>query len=349
MRATFVFQNPRAELLRGVAAGSEPDSTLLGANHLAGHGIDARVYDALLTRRPLPAPVDRLAWNLRELTLPFELGRTDVLFTPMANLAPLGARARRLPTVVVNYGLNLIRRRATPRRRALLDRSLRASARVICLGESQQAELLADGFPPELLDVMLVPIDERFFTPREEAATEHVVLTVGKDLSRDYRTFLAACGDLDARLELVVHPRNLESLVSPRNARVQRVSSIDLRSLYAEAACVVVPQRADTYAYGSEGGGLTALLEAMAMGRAVVATERAILRDYVDDGVEALLVPPEDPAAMRAAIERVLGDPELARSLGAAGRARVERAHTTRGFAAQLAPLLRDVVYGGRT
>ena len=112
MRATFVFQNPRAELLGGVAAGSEPDSTLLGANHLAEHGIDARVHDALLTRRPLPAPVDRLAWNLRELTLPFELGRTDVLFTPMANLAPLGARVRRLPTVVVNYGLNLIRRRA---------------------------------------------------------------------------------------------------------------------------------------------------------------------------------------------------------------------------------------------
>ena len=93
----FVFQNPRAELLRGVAAGSEPDSTLLGANHLAGHGIDARVHDALLTRRPLPAPVDRLAWNLRELTLPFELGRTDVLFTPIANVAPLGARVRPAP------------------------------------------------------------------------------------------------------------------------------------------------------------------------------------------------------------------------------------------------------------
>jgi glycosyltransferase involved in cell wall biosynthesis len=87
----------------------------------------------------------------------------------------------------------------------------------------------------------------------------------------------------------------------------------------------------------------------MAMGRPVVATERAILRDYVEDGVEALLVPPEDPGALRAAIERVLGDPELARSLGAAGRARVERAHTTRGFAAQLAPLLRDVVYARRT
>jgi glycosyltransferase involved in cell wall biosynthesis len=82
----------------------------------------------------------------------------------------------------------------------------------------------------------------------------------------------------------------------------------------------------------------------MAMGRPIVASERAILHDYVDDGVEALLVPAEDPASMREAIERVLADPELARSLGAAARARVERANASSVFAAGLAPLLRSVV-----
>jgi hypothetical protein len=82
-------------------------------------------------------------------------------------------------------------------------------------------------------------------------------------------------------------------------------------------ACVVLPQRSHAYVYGSEGGGLTALLEAMAMGKPVVATERAILR---------------------------LGDQELAQRLGSAARARIERAHTTRLFARNLAPLLRSVV-----
>ena len=80
------------------------------------------------------------------------------------------------------------------------------------------------------------------------------------------------------------------------------------------------------------------------MGRPIVATERAILRDYLEDGVEALVVPAEDPAALRGAIERVLTDPELARSLGAAARARVERSNPSSGFAAGLAPLLRAVV-----
>ena len=144
---------------------------------------------------------------------------------------------------------------------------------------------------------------------------------------------------------LVAHPRNLEGIDLPPNASLRSgVSYTGLRDLYAQAACVVVPQRRDDYVYGSEGGGLTAILEAMAMGRPVVATERAILRDYIDDGVDGILVPPEDPVALRDAVERVLGDRELARSLGAAARLRVERAHTSRGFAERLAPVLRSVV-----
>jgi glycosyltransferase involved in cell wall biosynthesis len=87
---------------------------------------------------------------------------------------------------------------------------------------------------------------------------------------------------------------------------------------------------------------LTALLEALAMAKPVVATERPILRDYVVDGETALLVPPEDPAALREAVQRVLGDEELAQRLGANGRARVEAALTTRHFAERIAPVLRE-------
>ena len=63
--------------------------------------------------------------------------------------------------------------------------------------------------------------------------------------------------------------------------------------------------------------------EAMAHGRPVVATAVGGLVDAVEDGVTGLLVPPRDAAALRAALERLLGDPELRRSLGAAARERV--------------------------
>lgn len=345
MRATFVFPNSRADVLAGLKSGTEPDSTLFGANYLDQDGIDVRIHDPWLTRRPLEPPLGRIAWNLRELTVPLEIGRTDVLFTPLANTLPLAARVRGIRTVVVNFGLNLIRRRASGARLILFDRSIRSCARVICLADSQRTELIeAAGLTDERVVTMRLPIDDRFFTPTATTSGDGGVLTVGKDLARDYSTFVDAVGQLDVPVKLAVYPRNLAGLVLPANAEAGTLSALELRQAYAAAACVVLPQRRDDYVFGSEGGGLTALLEAMAMGKAVVATERAILRDYIEDGVDGLIVPPEDPAALREAIERVLGDRDLAVRLGTAARARVERAHTTRGFASGLARLFRSVV-----
>jgi len=339
-RVAFVYQNPRAGLLADVAAGRAPDSTLLGVNHLAELGIDAFVHDLRLTRRGLPRRLARAAWNLREVVGPWELRETDVVFTPLATAFPLASRARpRLRVVVVNYGLCTTWARSTRARRHVLSASLRSAQVVVCLGESQ-ARLTREQTGAETAVVPL-GIDERFWSPRASAGGEPTVLAVGKDLARDYATLAEALRTLRAPAEIVAHPRNLSGARLPAGVQTYQDGKAELRALYARAGCVVLPQQPDRYPYGSEGGGLTALLEAWAMARPVVATERAIVRDYVEDGRTALLVPPGDPAALRAAIEQVLGDRELGARLGAAGRAQVEREHTTRRFAARLAPLLR--------
>ena len=51
MRAAFVYANPRRERLRAIAAGLEPDTSLLGQNHLSAHGIDSHVFEPFLQRR----------------------------------------------------------------------------------------------------------------------------------------------------------------------------------------------------------------------------------------------------------------------------------------------------------
>jgi glycosyltransferase involved in cell wall biosynthesis len=60
----------------------------------------------------------------------------------------------------------------------------------------------------------------------------------------------------------------------------------------------------------------------MAHARPVVATSVGGLRDLVVDGETGLVVPPRDPQELRAALERLLGDRELRRRLGDAGRER---------------------------
>jgi phosphatidylinositol alpha-mannosyltransferase len=77
-------------------------------------------------------------------------------------------------------------------------------------------------------------------------------------------------------------------------------------------------------ATGQESFGIS-LVEAMAAGVPVVATDIDGYREVVRDGEDGLLVPPGDPNALALALRRVLEDPELAAALRRAGR---ERART---------------------
>jgi glycosyltransferase involved in cell wall biosynthesis len=90
---------------------------------------------------------------------------------------------------------------------------------------------------------------------------------------------------------------------------------------------VVVPSRREPL-------GLAAV-EALACGTAVVASSVGGLRDVVRDGVNGLLVPPDDPAALAAALVR-LGDAKLRRRLADAGPASIAR-HDLRIVTAEMA------------
>lgn len=68
-----------------------------------------------------------------------------------------------------------------------------------------------------------------------------------------------------------------------------------------------------------------AVLEWMAAGRAIVATDVGGIPALIDDGVEGLLVPPLDVAALTGAIARLLGDPIARERLGSAARLRQQK------------------------
>jgi glycosyltransferase involved in cell wall biosynthesis len=86
----------------------------------------------------------------------------------------------------------------------------------------------------------------------------------------------------------------------------------------------------------------------MAHGRAVVATAVGGLRDAIEDGVDGLLVPPGDLPALRAAVERLLGDRALRERLGAAARAKAEHEWSAEAAASALQNAYSAVQYDGR-
>jgi glycosyltransferase involved in cell wall biosynthesis len=72
-------------------------------------------------------------------------------------------------------------------------------------------------------------------------------------------------------------------------------------------------------------GSPLSVMEYMEAAKPVVATRVGGVPDLVEDGVTGLLVEPREPEALAAAIAQLLDDPERARQMGAAGRARRRR------------------------
>ncbi len=103
-------------------------------------------------------------------------------------------------------------------------------------------------------------------------------------------------------------------------------------------------RRLDIFAMPStwEGFGVSAL-EASAMELPVVASDIHGIPDVVLDGTSGLLVPPADARALADAIARLAGDAALRRTMGAAGRAYVERDYRWQDNAALMERLYADM------
>lgn len=114
----------------------------------------------------------------------------------------------------------------------------------------------------------------------------------------------------------------------------------DVASLMADSDVVVVPSHGEPFG--------RVALEAMAVGRPVVGTEGGGLSEVVADGETGLIVPQGDPVAMAAAVEGILGNPEMSRSMCEAGRLHVRERFAVADHAREIERLYRDVIGSGR-
>jgi glycosyltransferase involved in cell wall biosynthesis len=110
----------------------------------------------------------------------------------------------------------------------------------------------------------------------------------------------------------------------------------DVPDLLAACDVFVLPSR-------HEGLGVAAL-EAMAAGRAVVASGVGGLAEAVAHERTGLLVPPDDPPALAGALARLLGDARLRERLAAAGPARIAERHLASHMVEAYERLYRDVL-----
>ncbi len=113
----------------------------------------------------------------------------------------------------------------------------------------------------------------------------------------------------------------------------------DLRELLAAVDLFVQPSRHEALSI--------AVLEAMAAGCPVVATDAGGTRESVDDGVSGVLVPPGDAPALAAAIAALLDDPARRAGFAEAGRGRVRSSFSAQAMTAATTAIYDELLGGG--
>ena len=245
----------------------------------------------------------------------------------------------------------------TPVRRKILRRVQDLSTRILVNSEAVRQELLVrDSFAAERIHVVYNGIDTEKFTqvsPDRErlfpgiSANHKLIIMVS-----NMHTAMKGHGDLieAAQTVRVTCPEARIILAGDGEMRQffeDQVKAAGLREMF-----VFLGHRSDIPALlaccdigvlASRSEGLpNAVLEYMAAGLPVVATAVGGVPEIIEDEVNGLLIPPENPAALAAAILRLLKDERLCKTLGKAARERTLSQFNFASVIANLRQLYKD-------
>lgn len=252
-------------------------------------------------------------------------------------------------------GAMLLRGRRRPRHVAILDwvskpvvriplRLVRGGVDRVLTWSSVQAEVCRArlGFRPDQVRRIEHPVDELFFAP--VAAAGHGgrggIVSAG-ETQRDFPTLIRAiagsgipttiaANQIGSFAGFRTHLRSAqEVLTAPAGVTVGPLSATELRAAYASAFAVVVPLMP-----AENNAGISVVLEAMAMARPVIVTRTVGQVDVVEDGETGFYVRPGDAVGLRARIDHLRENPDVADEIGRRGRAEVLARHRTADFVA---------------
>lgn len=220
--------------------------------------------------------------------------------------------------------------------------------RIVTWSSVQRRVAINDvGFRAE--DVVLVkhPVDLTFYRP---VPARHEVIFSAGSTQRDFETLATAVRGVNVSVRIAaslvvalkglkIHTRDVRAdLRWPDNVRVESMTALQVRECYAKAKVVVVPLIPSDI-----DAGVNVILEAMAMGRPVIASRTVGQVDVIEDGKNGLYVPPSDPGALRAAIAHLVENQVQAEELGARARAYVEANHSLEEFVQRICDEVSDL------
>jgi glycosyltransferase involved in cell wall biosynthesis len=273
-------------------------------------------WDLAWTARRAQARLDGLIATGEDVGLPL------ALFSQVA--------VRRAPVYVITHGSYFGSPKFSPFMRLLRHAT---NVHYLCLSESLRRALIDQfGVPERQVHNTGYGVDTQFFQPPTEGAGAPVIVSAGT-AKRDYRTLINAVAPLNVPLRIAADSAWFPSHVDtgrnlPPNVEVRSWGNYQgLRDLYAQASFVVVPLHPARHACG-----YAVIAEAMAMGKAVIATRTDAISDFLVDGETGFYVQPGDVHDLRAKLAYLLDNPAVAQRMGRASRERMEQLFSVEAY-----------------
>lgn len=280
----------------------------------------------------------RDAEALRKLTGLFEAERPSIVHTHSSKAGILGRAAAaiaRVPVVVhTNHGLPFYPEQPWPVRAAWWALEWLATRRthaVVCVGEeTRKGAIEARLGPPELFEVIRSGMELDLFRGAKSVRARlgipedaRVAGCVARFASHKGQAFLVDAAPPGTRLLFVGDGE--ERAAVERRAREKGVDALFTGHVTPDAIPDLLASM-DVLVHPSLWEGLPRVaVQALLVGRPVVAFDRDGAREVVIDGETGRRVPAGDVDALRRAIGEILGRPDRGRSMGEAGRKRFER------------------------
>lgn len=351
LKVLYLFAGERKKMEKDWQEGLMPDSHLIGFNHLRDFGIEASYIENKYINY-----VRKKNFNLTNLALLPFISRYDIIFSGASLLLPFVAkvifRMKRPKFVWYNtFFTNSLKRNSNSKiRNWALRKTIASLDAIVCPSTAQRQFLIDAGFDKDKIFFVPNGIDIEFMKRKlgegshEGSSQPPFILSVGKDMGRDYETLVKAVKDTPAEVRIVALPRNIGKVVNiPANVKILGfVPFPELVELYKKALFVVIPTKSERHLDASDCSGQYVLLDAMSVGKAIIASERETLADYFSGGKEGVVVSAENPEALKKAISDLLKDETGRKQFGLRAGER-GATFTTKRLAGDLAQIFRKI------
>jgi glycosyltransferase involved in cell wall biosynthesis len=349
MRVLYLLNRVLSGRIEAVKQGKDNDDHLYGMLRLSKYGIETGYVEL---EQYLPKRVTdflrKHVLNIYWVHVPlfFQFFAYDAVITSMSfgsqllhTLYPF----KKPKWIMLDFGLDGLLGEGKTLKQKLLAFIVARASGVVTIDAYEKMKL-EKRFPSlqGKIEFIRFAVDTEFFKPHPVSVDEKLIYSPGRDPGRDFKTLFQAIEGLDVRVVLTARPGNIRKLLPLPTA----VSNTDLMTedyvaTFAKASIVVIPL--DTRSGVNNTMGMSTLVEAMAMGKAIIVTRTPTSESYVEHGRTGLLVPAQDPQALRKAIVTLLQDPQQRAGLGRAARAFAEEYCSADGFAEALAVYLKDL------